>query len=375
MRVLSVLFTLLLLTACGDKPAPEPVKQEVFVVTVEEQPYHPSRAYNGRIRSKSDVDIMAQVSGELIAIHFKEGDRITAGSPLYNIDPAPYKAQLSQAKAELARATANEANARKNFERGKKLVTDGFISQSEFDTLEARALEAEAAIKSAEAAVESAQVNLDFTTIKAPQDGRVGRSKPAIGDVVGPQTGALTTLVGEGGKDVIFQLPEKLLLALRNAERQISVNDVVVALELPDGSKYPETGRIDYFSNRVDATTGTIETMAHLPDPDDILRPGMFVKVTLKLEQPLMGLMIPQAALQVDQQGTYVLGVDDSDTITRKNLIVGERFGENTLVNSGLEAGTRIVIRGVQQVRVGDTVIATPFEPATKAAEGDTSDQ
>ncbi|WNO08323.1 efflux RND transporter periplasmic adaptor subunit [Teredinibacter sp. KSP-S5-2] len=363
------------LTACSEKQAPEKSIPEVFVVTVQEQPYRPSRGFNGRIRSSSDVDVMAQVSGELIAIHFKEGDRITAGTPLFDIDPAPYKAQLSQANAELSRALANEANARKNFERGKKLVADGFISQSEFDTLESRALEALASIKAAEAAVESAQVNLNFTTIKASQDGRVGRSAPAVGDVVGPQSGVLTTLVGEGGKDVVFQLPEKLLLGLRKKDRLITTDDVLVALELPDGSEYSETGRITYLSNRVDATTGTVETMASMPDPDDILRPGMFVKATLKLEQPLMGLMIPQASLQVDQQGTYVLAVDENNMVTRKNLIAGERVGENTLVNSGLDAGTRIIVRGVQKARVGDQVKAIPFEPATQAAEGDARDQ
>lgn len=149
----------------------------------------------------------------------------------------------------------------------------------------------------------------------------------------------------------------------------------MVALELPDGSEYSETGRITYLSNRVDATTGTVETMASMPDPDDILRPGMFVKATLKLEQPLMGLMIPQASLQVDQQGTYVLAVDENNMVTRKNLIAGERVGENTLVNSGLDAGTRIIVRGVQKARVGDQVKAIPFEPATQAAEGDARDQ
>jgi len=360
--------------SCSEKPEPTETVPEVFVVDIKEQPYRPSRGFNARIRSSSDVDIKAQVTGELTAIHFKEGDVIEAGTRLFDIDPAPFKAELAKAKGELERAKAARANAEKNFERGKQLVEDGFISAAEFDQLESRALESKANVQSAEAALERAQVNLDFTSIKAPQDGRVGRSIPAVGDIVGPSSGALTTLVGQGGMDVVFQLPEKLLIQLRR-ESDIKVEDVEVVLQLPDGSEYSEIGTIDYFSNRVDSATGTVEAMARMPNPDDILRPGMYVKAILRLEKPLMGLMVPQAAVQVDQQGTYVLAVDDGNKVTRKNLITGQRQGEYTLVNSGLEAGTKVIMRGIQQARVGDTVKASPFKPATQAQEGNTRDQ
>jgi len=370
-----LLLASLSLIAC-DKPQQQVQEDpEVFVVTVEEQPYKPSRGFNGRIRSSTDVDIMAQITGELIAIHFKEGDNITAGSPLFDIDPAAYRAAAAKAKADLARTQANQANALKNYERGKKLIEDGFISASEFDTLEARHLESAAATQAAEAALESANVDLAYTSIKAPQDGRVGRSNPAIGDIVSPQYGALTSLVGQDGMDVVFQLPEKLLLSLRHNESDITVADINVSLELPDGSLYEETGKVDYFSNRVDPRTGTLETMAHMPNPNDFLRPGMFVKVILQLNHPLKGLMVPQAAVQVDQRGTYVLAVDENNMVVRKNLITGERRGENTLVNSGLDAGTRVIIRGVQQARPGQKVQASVYKPATEASEGENSDQ
>jgi len=370
MRILFVLFLCLSLFACGEEVAQVKEDPEVFVVTVKEQPYHPSRGFNGRIQSRSDVDIIAQVSGELTAIHFKEGDTIEDGAPLFDIDPAPYKAQLSKANAELARAKANKVNAEKNYERGKKLIKDGYISASEFDTLEARTLEAQAATQSAEAAVESAQVNLAYTSIKAPQAGRVGRSLPAVGDIVSPQLGALTSLVGQDGTDVVFQLPEKLLISVLNTESKITVDDITVAIVLAGGTEYAHTGKIDYFSNRVDSKTGTVESVASLPNPDDILRPGMFVRVILRLEEPLMSLTVPQAAVQVDQRGTYVLAVDDNNQVTRKNLIVGERLGENTVVNSGLDAGTRVIVRGVQKARPGQTVNVSEYKPATQASEG-----
>ena len=214
MRPLSALAGTLLLTltlAACDKPEDKKEEApEVFVSIANEQPYRPQQGFNARIESKSDVDITAQVSGKLLAIHFKEGDQISAGDPLFDIDPAPYKAALSRAKAELAKAEANKQSAIKNFERGKKLVADGYISGSEYDTLEARMLETSAAVESAKAALESAQVDLEYTSIKAPQDGRVGRARPAVGDVVSPQSGTLTTLVGQDGMEVVFQLPEKI---------------------------------------------------------------------------------------------------------------------------------------------------------------------
>ncbi|TVZ38286.1 membrane fusion protein (multidrug efflux system) [Alteromonadaceae bacterium 2753L.S.0a.02] len=374
MRALLASLIVLALFACSEKPPEEAPAQEVFVVSAAEKPYRPTRGFNGRIRSSSDVAVKAQVSGELTAIHFKEGDVLAAGAPLFDIDPSSYQAELSKAKGELSKAKAARANAEKNFNRGKQLIEDGYISQSEYDELESRALEATAAVEAAEAAVERAQVNLDFTSIKASQDGRVGRSRYAVGDIVGPNSEPLTTLVGQGGMDVVFQLPESMLVQLRRT-RQITVDDIIVKLGLPDGSEYSETGKIDYLSNRVDPTTGTVELMARMPNPNDELRPGMFVRVVLQLEEPLMGLMAPQAAVQVDQQGTYVLAVDSNNQVTRKNLVTGERIGENTLVNSGLESGTLIIVRGVQKVRVGDTVIPLPYEPATPASEGDNRDQ
>ncbi|SMF44185.1 membrane fusion protein, multidrug efflux system [Alteromonadaceae bacterium Bs31] len=377
MRVLVTLIatTCIGLIACSEKKAPEAEIPEVFVVTVQEQPYRPSRGFNGRIRSSSDVDIRAQVSGRLIAVHFKEGDEIKEGDPLFDIDPSAYQAALSQAAGELAKATAAETNAVKNFERGKKLIDDGYISDSEFDQLQARAMESSASVKSAEAAVEQAEVNLGYTKISAPQSGRIGRSVPSVGDIVGPNSGAMTTLVGQGGTDVVFQLPERLLVHLRRSEKIVTFNDIEVGLLLSDGSEYSETGNLSYFANRVDPTTGTVEVMAEMPNPDDFLRPGMFVRVALRLKEPVMGLMLPQAAVQADQQGTYVLAVDENNQVTRKNLVTGERFGENTLVNSGLEAGTRVIMRGLQKARVGDTVKALAYEPATAEHKGEASDQ
>lgn len=378
-RPLSALITLLIsivfIAGCDKKAAREKPVPEVFVISATEKPYKPSRGFNGRIESRSDVAIQAQVSGKLLKIHFREGDQVKAGDPLFQIDPSPYKAVLSKAEAELAKAEANRVNAARNFERGSKLVKDGYISASDYDSLETKSREAIAQVEGAKAALESARVDLDYTLIRAPQDGRVGRSVPAVGDVVSPQSGTLTSLVGQDDMDVVFQLPERVILQVKQSGGKIRQEDIIVAVQLQDGSEYPHTGGLDYFSNRVDPGTGTVETRARIPNPDDFLRPGMFVQAILRLKEPLMGLMVPQAAVQVDQRGPYVLAIDPESKVTRKNLVTGERFGENVLIQSGLEVGDRIVMRGVQKARPGDPVIVKDYAPGTEASEGSTRDQ
>ncbi|MGB1466313.1 MAG: efflux RND transporter periplasmic adaptor subunit [Alcanivorax nanhaiticus] len=363
------LTALLLIGACDDAPQ-KALPPEVFVVTAEEQPYHPQRNFSARIASKTDVNISAEVSGKLLAIHFREGDEVKAGDPLFDIDPAPFKAALSRAQAELANAKAANSVARKNFSRAKELLDKGFISRSEYDSLEGQVLQTNASVEGAHAAVETAQVDLDYTAIKAPQDGRVGRAVPAVGDVVSPNTGTLTTLVGKEGMEAVFQLPEKLLLSARNKDNPVSLDDIEVAVILPDGSEYAHLGSITYLANRVDPTTGTLEVRSALPNPDDLLRTGLYVQAQVRFKKPLMGLMIPQAAVQVDQVGTYALAVDGSDMVTRKNIETGQRFGENVLVTSGLDAGARIIVRGVQKARPGSLVTVSDYKPATEASSG-----
>lgn len=154
--VVGLLIAVVLLSACEEKAAKEKPIPEVFVVNAEEKPYRPSRGFSARIDSRSDVDIRAQVSGELIKVHFREGDQVKKGAALFDIDPASFEAALARAKAELAKAEASKRNDTRNFERGKKLVKDGYVSESEFDKLEARKSESEAQVESAIAAVDSA---------------------------------------------------------------------------------------------------------------------------------------------------------------------------------------------------------------------------
>lgn len=365
MRSLVVIILVFGLLACGDKAAQEQQKPEVFVVSAIEQPYKPSRIYSARIESENDVDIMAQVSGKLVNIHFEEGDEVIKGAPLFDIDPEPFEAELAQVKAKLNSAEADFKVSKKNYDRAKGLVKDGHISAIDFDKLTAKKLEAEANLNSVKAMAEAAEVKLNFASIKAPIDGRLARSLFAIGDLVGPDYGPLTTLVGEGDMQVVFHLSEKFLLKVKNPDNDLDIKNISVSLLLEDGSQYDHTADVTYIANRVDPATGTIEARVDMPNPEGLLRPGMFVRAVLSLKTPRKSIVVPQASVQVDQQGSYVLTVDEQNKVVRKNIDTDKRIGENVLVLSGLQLNDRVIVRGIQKVRPGNEVIVSEFIPAT----------
>ena len=357
MRIYLALLSVVLLFACTEDVPPPPVV-EVVVDRVVAEPYQPKREYVGRLQAHDDVAIQARVTGYVLSRDFREGDLVDAGTVLYTIDSSEYDAALARAKADLAAALAAQANADRNFKRGRELLPKGAISQSAMDDLTAKKLDADARIEAAHAQVTSAQVNLSYTTISAPISGRIGRSIASVGDLVGPNSGTLTTLVSIDPIEALFSVSEASYVAAmkRYMTDDMDVDamrDVEVTLELSNGATYPEVGRIDYFANRVDEDTGTVEARASIPNPRSLLVPGQYVRVILQETHLLEGLFLPQAAVQADQQGSFVLIVDSGSTVARRNVTLGDRFDEQVLVISGVEEGDTVIVRGLQQVRPG----------------------
>ena len=345
------------IAACTEE-APPPRVVEVVVDKVVAEAYQPKSQYVGRLHARDDVAIQAKITGYLLTRDFREGDLVEAGSVLYTIDSSEYEAALARAKADLAAAIANQANAARNFKRGKELLPKGAISQSEMDNLTARKLEADARIEASRAEVTSANVNLGFTTMIAPISGRIGRSMVSPGDLVGPNSGNLTTLVSIDPIQALFQVSEDTYVAVVAKRMEEGINTsalrtVEVTLELTNGVVYPEVGKIDYFANRIDANTGTLEARALIPNPQSLLVPGQYVRVILQDTKLVEGVFVPQAAVQADQQGSFVLLVDGSSTVVRRNVELGDRFDDKVLVKKGPEAGDRVIVRGLQQVRSG----------------------
>ena len=281
-----------------------------------------------------------------------------AGTVLYRLDDSEYEAALARAKADLAAAIANQANSVRNFKRGKDLLPKGAISEAEMDDLTAKKLDADARIEAAKAQVTSAEVNLGFTTIVAPISGRIGRSAASAGDLVGPNSGNLTTLVSIDPIEALFTVSEAAYVAAMKYRMDYTsdveaLRTMEVTLELTTGLVYPEVGQIDYFANRVDEETGTLEARAAIPNPNSLLVPGQYVKVILHDTNLLDGLFLPQAAVQADHQGNFVLVVDDNSIVQRRNVVLGRRIDFNVLVVSVVEDGVKVIVRGLQQVRPG----------------------
>jgi len=356
------------ITACSEE-APQARVVEVVVEEVTAEPYLPKSQYVGRLHARDDVAIQARVSGYLLSRDFREGELVQAGDVLYTIDSSEYEAVLASAKASLASAIASQANAARNYKRGKELLPKGAISQSEMDNLTAKKLEADAGIEGARAQVTSAEVNLGFTTISAPITGRIGSSIVSPGDLVGPTTGNLTTLVSIDPIQALFQVSEATYVAALSSrlDKEISVDvlrSIEVMLEMTNGVVYPEVGKIDYFANRIDTSTGTLEARALIPNPESLLVPGQYVRVILQDTDFVEGTFLPQAAVQADQQGSFVLLVDGSSIVSRNNVELGDRFDDKVLVKRGVEAGDRVIVRGLQRVRAGMPVQAKSLAKA-----------
>jgi membrane fusion protein (multidrug efflux system) len=346
-----------LLGACSE-PVPPPRTVEVIVDGVVEEPYQPRTRYVGRLHARDDVTILARITGYLRSRDFRDGDLVAAGDVLYTIEQSEYEAALARARADLAAAMANQANAQRNYNRGLELLPRGAISQSEMDDLTAKKLDADARIESANAQIASAQVNLDYTTIRAPISGRIGRSQVSPGDLVGPNSGVLTTLVSVDPIQALFQITEATYVG--SVTRRMSENrdidevrNIEVTLELTTGLIYPEVGRLDYLANRVDETTGTLEARALIPNPHSLLVPGQYVQVILQDTNLLRALFLPQAAVQADQQGSFVLVVNSGSVVERRNVELGDRFDDLVMVYKGVDEGDRVIVRGLQQVRPG----------------------
>ncbi|MCX2979545.1 efflux RND transporter periplasmic adaptor subunit [Halieaceae bacterium IMCC14734] len=354
-----LLSLLLWISACGQE-LPLPQMVEVVVDEAVLEPYQPKTSFVGRLHAREDVMIQARVDGYMTSRAFREGQMVAAGDLLYEIDPAEYEAQMARAKADLAKANAAQAVANLNYNRGRELLPKGAISASEMDKLNAQKLEADASIAGAQAQLKTAEVNLGFTRILAPISGRIGRSVHSPGDLIGPTSGTLTTLVSIDPIQALFQISENVLvMAMSNrlgATKNLhtmDTSDLEVSLELTNRVFYPHVGRIDYFANRISEETGTLEARAIIPNPGGLLVPGQYVRVILEQTNLVEAIFIPQAAVQVDQQGSFALAVDADSMVRRRNVALGERIDEKVVVKEGVDEGEQIIVRGLQQVRPG----------------------
>lgn len=348
------------LFACSEpeqqKKAPPPAVS-VYKVNVIEVGRH--REFVARTEAFKEANLRARVEGELIKRHFKEGAMVEKDQLLFKIDPENYEALLIQAKADLASKVSGEENATRNLKRAKDLIGDGYISQSDFDRLTTEESQAKASVKSAQAALKRTELDLGYTHISAPFTGRIGKVNYNIGNIVGPTSDALATLTVTDPIYVSFQVEEELYLNyLQQNKNSDSPNDVKIdlSLRLPNDTLYDQQGELDFADTKIEQGMGTVELRASFANSNGIILPGLFVTLITESQKKEAMSMVPQAAVQANQQGKFVLVVDESHTVKQRHVVLGRRINAMWVVKEGLEAGEKVIIEGLQKVRVGITV-------------------
>lgn len=360
-----------LLAGCSDdsskQAAPAAPPPSVTVAKVAKQDIRESARFVGQIAAVDQVDLVARVKGFLEKKAVPDGSIVKKDDLLFTIEKAEYEAALTMAKADLASAKADAALKAANEKRDKDLLDKGHVSEAAYEATLAQKEQADASVEAAQSNLQQAELNLSYTDVKAPFPGQIGKTTYSVGEVVGPSTESLAKLIRLAPVYVNFSVSEAQYL---NAVKTHGINPADIAadespdisLVLPNGQDYGEKGKIVYIDNQVDATTGTISFRGQFANSDTKLLSGTYVTVVLEAPKTESALVVPQAAIQRDQQGAFALAVTSDKKVKQTYVELGQQIGTNFVVTKGLEDGEEVIVEGLQKVRPGvevDPVLAS----------------
>ena len=342
-------------TACSSQAEPTagmPPPPEVSVAQVLNKDVSRWDEFTGRVTAIETVELRPRVSGYVQQVAYQEGQEVKKGDLLFVVDPRPYKARLAQAEADLERARAEARLAQMQDKRAQTLVEAKAISREEFETRRAASTQGDAAVRAAEAALENARLDLQFTSVRSPINGRAGRAMVTEGNLANADTTLLTTVVSQDPVFVYFESDEQSFLRYqelaRKGERAETKNPVRVGLASEQG--YPHEGTVDFVDNQVDPSTGTIRARAVLRNPDRIFTPGLYARVQLQGSGQFKAMLVDDKAVLTDQDRKYVYVLGEKNAATRKDVKLGPVIDGLRVVTSGLAPSDKVIVHGVQKV-------------------------
>ena len=373
MLVLGAVFSPLLQAAeQGEQQMPPP---EVVVEVARTESVPLELEYAARTAGYREVQVRAQVSGILQERTYQEGSQVKRGQVLFRIDPRPYQAALSRAKGALAQEQARYRQTERDLKRIRELQKKGFASESELDNAVSNFEQSKANIEAARAEVQARQIDLDYTTVEAPISGITSKETVSEGSLMvagDPNASLLTQITQLDPLYVNFAAPDREVERVRSGlaagTLKLEGEHMRVELKFGDGSTYPTEGRVDFTDSLVDRGTGTVSVRAVVPNPEQSLLPGQFVRVVVKGLSKPQAITVPERAISQGPSGTFVYIVDEQGTARARPVTTSQTAGGRWAVDSGVSAGDRVIVEGLPKVRPNAPVKVVD-KPATTAAQ------